>query len=252
MKTFTLILFFMSSFFAVPALSEEIEINSKVVVVNPDREFFVISAGEARGVELGDGLIVHRSGEKIAEAYVIEVRPEVSAVEILNVEDGKEIREGDSALIVKERERRRGELPKTARKEFVRRPAPRFIKQGENISIEIHKDPGAVFSYTGLTLKENGYSIISSSRTTGTLLANKPINLSLLKELFADAFAAIDHNVVVSIKIKNKGSSSILTGSSFTEHFQKNKYIKRPVTKNSKYYNDLADLIYKIKERAEY
>lgn len=256
MKKIILVLFFMCSFFSVPALCDEVEINSEVIVINPEHEFLVISAGEDKGVELGDGLIVHRDGEKIAEAYIIGVKPDVAAAEILNIEKDSQILEGDSALIVKEmkvvREKTPKELPGTKTATAPRLPAPEFTKQGDTINIEIDNGPAAVFSYAVLLLKENGYSIVSTNRATGTILASKPLNLSLLKELFADAIAAIDHKVVVSMEIKGKGGTSVLTGFSFMEHSQKSKYIKRPVTDNSKYYNDMADLFSKIKQRSEY
>jgi hypothetical protein len=251
MKNFVLILFFISFFCINATFCEEIEINSKVISVNPELEFFVFGAGENDGVEIGDGLIVHRDGEKTAEAYVIEVRPDVSAAEVLNIENGKEIGEGDDVLLVKE-EREASQQIAEAQTGPVYITAPGVIEQGEIITLEIDKEPKVVFFYTTLVLRENGYSIISSNRATNSILANKPINLSLLKELWADAFAAIDHNLVLSIEIKGEGNLSRLMALSFREHSQKNRYIKRPVARNSKYYNELVNMVHKIKERTEY
>ena len=95
-----LVLYFFCAFLSGAALcQDEIGIDSQVMSVNPDNEYIIIKAGENKGVEIGDGLIVHRDGKKLAEAQIIEVRPNVSAAEILNEE--KEIKEGDNVLIVK-------------------------------------------------------------------------------------------------------------------------------------------------------
>lgn len=249
MKKFFLLLFFISAIWSVPAISEDIEIDSEVISVNPANEFFVIAAGEEEGTEIGDGVLVHREGEKIAEAYIIEVRPEVSAAEILNVENGKEILKGDAVILVKKIEKGQQKPPQP---QIAARPAAAITEQGDIISIGIKRDPKSVFTYVAFVLRENGYSIISSNRATGVILANKPIELSLLKELWADAFAAIDHHLVVSIAIKDEDGYSRLIVSSFREHSQKNRHVRRVVVKNSKYYSELTDLIYKIKERSEY
>jgi len=267
------ILFFLFLSCAVCAFSEEIEINSKVINVDPEFEFFIISSGEAAGIEIGDGLIVHRGGEKVAEACIIEVRPDVSAAEIIDTEEDDAVQEGDSTLIVKKTKPSfaAGKKSKwatlggpgpaastgltieaTAEDEYSYIDMPSFTEKGDVASIRIDADPATVFAYIRLVLKENGYSITSSSRATGTMLATKPIELSLLKELLADAFAAIDHNLVVSLDVKGEGSYSKLMVSSFKEHSQKGKHVKNAVTRYSKYYNELLELASMIKERSEY
>jgi hypothetical protein len=251
MKNFVLILFFISMLCLDPVFCEEIKIASRVVIVNPNLEFFIFEAGEGDGVEIGDGLIVHRAGKKIGEAYVIEVRPDVSAAEILNIESGEKIQEGDNTLLVKKRRKKDIDMLETETKP-VYLTTPEIIGQGDLLVVGIDKDPKVVFFYTIMVLRENGYSILTSNRTANSILANKPIDLSLLKELWADAVAAIDHNIVLSIEIKDEGGLSRLTASSFREHSQKNRYIKRPVVRNSKYYNELVDLVSKIKGRSEY
>lgn len=252
MKKIFLILCVFCLFLSVNAFSQDIEIESVVIIVKPDYDFFVIKAGEDRGVEMGDGLIVHRGGEKIAEAYIIEVRPAVSAAEILSVTEGRSIKEGDGILIVK----KPGASLKSVMEieevtPYVDELADAYAERAAVISIKIDSDPATVFSYAGLTLRESGYSVTFSNRSEGILLASKPIELSLLRELWADAFAAINHNLVASFEIKAEGASSRLKVTSFREHSQKDKYIKRPVVNGSKYYNELVDVVSKIKQRSE-
>jgi len=282
MKKSCLVLFIISFFCASAAFSEEVVINAEVMDINPELEFFIIDSGEDKDVELGNGLMVHRSGEKIAEAYIIEVRPAVSAAEILKIEEGKKIRKGDNVIIVKKAAARkwtpllgpgRDELPqessaispgpmKIADIGYAPsvRPveisdigyAPSVRPMGIAFEINIDSKPEIVFSYAGLILRENGYSVISSSRTTGALAATKPIELSLLKELWADSMAAIDHKVLVSFEIKPASGSTKLKVTPYREHTQKEKYIKRAVLPGSKYYKELANIAYMIKKRSEY
>ncbi|MBU0759022.1 MAG: hypothetical protein KKC66_04650 [Candidatus Omnitrophica bacterium] len=230
----------------ISGFSEEIEINSTVFIANTDQDFFVIKAGEDDGVEIGDGLIVHRGGKKIAEAYIIEVRPDVSAAEILEAESGEEIRENDEILIVK-----RTEAYTAEEDAGVSHILSEAIIGGDTISLEIYNTKNSVFSYAGMILRENGFSVISSNRADGLILASKPIELSVLKELWADARAAIGHSLITSFEIKDEGRSSLLTASSFKEHFQKRKYVKQPVKRDSKYYNEIIDVASQIKERSE-
>ncbi len=247
MRKSFLILSFLSLLCVFCAFSEEIEIDSNVITVDPEFEFFVIEAGERAGVEMGDGLIVHRNGEKVAEGYIIEVRPDISAAEILNVERGQGVLEGDSVLIVK----RLGGLPgREEKKPYIPRPA--VIEKGAVISIDVNAEPNTVFAYARLVLKENGYSIASTNRAAGIILATKPIQLSLFKELLADAVAAIDHKLAVTLDIKTEGNYSKLMISSFKEHTQKDRQVKYAVTRYSKYHSELLDLVSMIKERAEY
>lgn len=262
---------------------EKIEIDSQVISVNPDKEYIVIKAGENQGVEIGDGLIVHREGDKLAEAQIIEVRTEVSAAEILN--SYKEIKEGDEILIVKET----GE-PRAIKKEKVYREPKRSkwttllgagaeamptapveavtsdyaggveplgqdeIHAGHErsaVRAVIGADPNTVFSYGLIVLREEGYSVTLSNRTTGTILATEAIELSLVKELWADAMAVTEHKLVVSLKIKDNGEASELNAAGFREHVQKGKRVKLPIAEGSRYHSDLVKLASKIKERAE-
>jgi hypothetical protein len=279
MKNFPLLLLFFILVLPSLLFSGEIEINSTVMSVNEARDFFIIKAGEAAGVEIGDGLIVHRMGEKVAEAYIIEVRPAVSAAEILNVEDGGEIREGDEILIVKIMEGTSKDSPAaekitrskwtnvlgmessapevSARKDVFLEPQsarviPENIVEGDRIRLDIDNDKNSVFSYADIILRENGFSVMSSSRADGLLLAKRPIELSMFRELMADARAAIGHNLVISLDIKERGSLSVLTATIFREHFQKNRYVKQPVNTGSGDYSDVINLLSKIKERSEY
>ncbi|MFC1621404.1 hypothetical protein ACFL2G_03770, partial [Candidatus Omnitrophota bacterium] len=125
-------------------------------------------------------------------------------------------------------------------------------EKGDAFSLNVHSESKRVFTYATLTLQENGFSVISSNRATGTILAKKPIALSILKELWADAIAAIDHNLVATIEIKEAGNISSLSVVSFKEHSQKEKHVKQPVKRNSKYYNELIAIVSKIKKRSEY
>ncbi len=262
---------------------EEIEIDSQVMSVNPDSEYIIIKAGESSGVEIGDGLIVHRNGKKLAEAQVIEVRPTVSAAEILNSTQG--IKEGDDILIVKEIKKSIAE-----RKEYTRHKptgsrwttilgssasikslAPvetvtsgsitsvttsgqgpvSVMQEASIVRADMASDLNTVFSYSMITLRENGYSVISSNRGTGIILATRPIELTLMKELWADATAAIDHKLVVCLEMKEYAGSTELDVSAFKEHLQKGKQIKFPIAKESSYYNDLVELASKIKKRVD-
>ena len=252
MRKIFLILLLVYSVYSIPAYCENVEINSEVISVNSEFEFFVIAAGEENGIEIGDGFIVHRGGEKIAEAYIIEVRPDVSAAEVLELEGNQEISEGDKVLLVKREGAEQREAPRTIRSRTRDTSDAQIIQDKDAISITIARDIKSAFFYASLVLRENGYSITSSNRATGTLLATKPISLTLFKELWADAVAEIGHNLVVSIAIKEVRGHSELRASSFKEHFRKNDYIKLGVRKNSKYYKEIADLVYKIKERSEY
>ena len=290
-----LVLCFLCVFFSGPAFcQEEIEIDSQVISINPDSGYIIIKAGEVNGVEIGDGLIVHRDGEKIAEAQIVETRQEVTAAEILNA--SSEIKEGDGVLIVKKTKKpialKKEKIYKkpVLKKEKIRQEPKKSkwatllgsrakissaapvmavdstlgsnnIQVGQESSVVkaiIATDTSTVFSYALMVLRENGYSVVFSSRATGAILAVKPIELSLMKELWADATARIEHKLVVSLEIKNNDGTSELSASGFKEHTQKGKQIKFPVTKdsvysgnnNSEYYNDIVDLVSKIKERA--
>lgn len=285
---------------------DEIEIDSQIMSVNPDKEYIIIKAGEKDGVEIGDGLIVHRDAEKLAEAQIVEVRDNVAAAEILNVEKeqkkevvervvekNKEIKEGDDILIVKKakrvqaaKESRAYQEPKKSKWKTILGSAsqakslvpvetvtsgydtsgyeytadtsdtlnPEKIMVSQESSIvraEIGADSSAVFSYALMVLRENGYSVIFSNRTTGNILATRPIELTLMKELWADSTASIEHKIVTSLEIKDKNGGTELNVGSFKEHTQKGKQVKFPIIRDSKYYNLLVELASRIKERTE-
>jgi hypothetical protein len=233
--------------------SEETEISSEVLSIDPNLEFFIIKNGEDAGIEIGDGLIVHREGEKLAEAWIIEVRENVSAAEILSLEDGKQIMEGDTVLLVKDSNREEIEYESEyGVTELTDITTSEDSIGADIINAELRKDSASVFSYTYLVLRENGYSLTYSNRAAGILSAVKLIDHSLLGELWADIFAAIDHKLVISIIIKDNNGSTGLSVSAFNEHFQKGKHIKRPVGENSKYYNQLVTLVSEIKQRSEH
>ena len=286
---------------------DEIEIDSEILSINPDKEYIIIKAGEKDGVEIGDGLIIHRDAEKLAEAQIVEVRDNVAAAEILNVEKeqkkevveqviekDKEIKEGDNILIVKKakkyQEAKEGRVyqePKKSKWKTILGSAsqarsavpvetvtsgyaaseygyttdttsdtlnPEKIMVSQESSIvraKIDTDSSAVFSYALMVLRENGYSVIFSNRATGNILATRPIELTLMKELWADSTASIEHKIVTSLEIKDKNGSTELNVTSFKEHTQKRKQVKFPIVKDSKYYGLLVELASKIKERAE-
>ncbi|MFA4991467.1 MAG: hypothetical protein WC569_02690 [Candidatus Omnitrophota bacterium] len=270
-----LVFFCLICAFCTPAVfSEEIEINSEVMSVNLDDEYCVIKGGEDAGIEIGDGLIVHRDHEKIAEAQVIEVKSNVSAAEILTLEKDRRIMEGDAVLIVKVAVETGEAAEKPKKSKWTRigaglaKPAESLsgamepiaagtapiyetTREGDTIKISIKNQPGPIFSYALRVLSENGYSVTLTNRATGMISATKPIALSLLGELWADAAAAIDHKVVASLDIKNEGDTSILTASAFKEHSKKWKQIKNPVTVDSRHYNELVSIVSKIKELSE-
>jgi len=278
MKKFLLILSLFLVFTVPYSFSEEIE--SEVMSVNPEQEFFIIKAGADEGIRLGDGLIVHRDLTKIAEAYVIEVRKNVSAAEVLNVKQGGKIQEGDKTIIYKEKPKkiyRKEEVREWPRQKIYKKeeagewtrlgsksegamlkerygstPLSMVHREGDAVKVTISRDTETVFSYVSLALREDGYLITSSNRGIGALSAYKPIPLSLISELWADATAKIDHRLTLSAKITGDKYSTELTISALKEHTQKEKHIKIPVAKNSKYYNTLADMAAKIKERSEH
>jgi hypothetical protein len=297
MRKVVIIACLFSVFFASSLLCEdEVEINSQVMSVDPEKEYIIIKAGKEQGIEIGDGLIVHRDAEKIAEAQIIQVRPEVSAAAILGIEKEKEIREGDSIIIVKTVKAVRAAKKPTP---IAKKPAPvkkivavkkhkwapilgkkseaqniepaetvsssatyettstmpekiQVRQEGEIVKIDIDTDANTAFSYALIVLRENGYSVILTNRATGLIQAVKPIEISLLGELWADAFAAIGHKLVASLEFKDRGGFTELSISSFKEHSQKGKYIQLPTTRDSKYYNELIGLAQKIKTRTEY
>lgn len=286
---------------------DEIEIDSEILSINSDKEYIIIKAGEQDGVEIGDGLIVHRDAEKLAEAQIVEVRENVSAAEILKVEKeetkeivekviekNKEIGEGDNILIVKKarkygpsEEGRVYREPKKSKWKTILGSASRTgsavpvetvtsgytvsgnehapdaaedIIDPEKIAVsressivraEIGADSSAVFSYALMVLRESGYSVIFSNRATGAILATRPIELTLMKELWADARGSIEHKIVTSLEIKNNSGATELSVASFKEHTQKKKQVKFPVLNGSKHYRLLVELASKIKERAE-
>lgn len=277
-----LVLYFFCAFLSGAALcQDEIEIDSQVMSVNPDNEYIIIKAGEDKGVEIGDGLIVHRNGEKLAEAQIIEVRPDVSAAEILNEE--KEIKEGDNILIVKKvkespvrrKEYGRQEPRKSKWTTLLGSSAPMkslapietptsgsvatlessrqglisVTQEASIVRADMDSDPSTVFSYALMVLREDGYSVISSSRAAGIILATRPVELTLMKELWADATAAIEHKLVLSLEIRGNAGSTELDVSAFKEHLQKDKQIKFPVARESGYYKTLVELASKIKGR---
>ncbi len=296
MKKFFFIIFFILIVCTFSAFSDEGDLCSKVVTVNPEEEVFIIKAGEDIGVEMDDKVIVHRNYEKIAEGYVIGVKQAMSAVEIFKLTRNKQIQEGDTVAIIKSskkiktiqrKPKKKAERPRE--KYYTKPPSvtkkskwallgsepgetPPSTKtlskwqtgsahqeyyydvteEAEPITIDIDKDSQTVFSYESLVLREKGYSITSSNRATGILVATKPVELSLLKELWADALASIDHKIILSFDIKPYGDYSNLTLSFFKEHFQKGNQIKKPVMKNSEYYTEFTTLVSEIKERSEY
>lgn len=247
-----LVLFFFCAFLAEAAFCmENREIGSEVISINSEKEYIIIKAGESEGVEIGDGLIVYRDAEKLAEAQVIEVRPDVAAAEILSSE--KEIKEGDSVLIVKQAGPAYREPKKSKWTILLGSNAAvksKMLAAGGIVKTDIGADLNTVFSYSLMVLRENGYSVVFSNRATGNILATMPIELGLIKELWADATASIEHKLAVTLEIKDNNGISELSISSFKEHTQKKKQVKFPVTKGSKYYNLLAGLASKIKERA--
>ena len=302
MMKIILVLCFFCAFFIAPAYSEDtIEIDSQVMSINPDKEYIIIKAGANQGIEIGDGLIVHRDNDKIAEAQVIEVRADVSAAEILNVEKEevkelveqviqkqKEIKEGDSILIVKKSKKHTtasGEKKYQEQKkskwttligsgagvesaapvetigsrgiETIRSGSVHITQEGSIVRADIEADLNTVFSYALMVLRENGYSVLLSSRASGLITATTPIELSIMSELWADAHARIEHKLVVSLELKDKTGSTELSISAFKEHTQKGKQIKFPITKDSiysnskdsKYYNNMVELASKIKDR---
>lgn len=268
---------------------DEIEIDSQIMSVNPDKEYIIIKAGENDGVEIGDGLIVHRNAEKIAEAQIVEVRDDVAAAEILNAEE--EIREGDNILIVKkikdvqtEEESAVYQEPKRSKWKTLlgsasqaRSLAPvetvtsgyaasgyestardalslekiAVSRESSIVKAEIDADSSTVFSYALIVLRENGYSVIFSNRVIGNILATRPIELTLMKELWTDSKASIEHKIVTSLEIKDKNRGTELIVGSFKEHTQKGKQVKFPIIRDSKYYNLLVELASRIKERTE-
>ncbi len=265
MKNILVLYFFCVFLSGIALCQEDIEIDSQVISINPDKEYIIIKAGENEGVEIGDGLIVHRDAEKLAEAQVVEVRDNVAAAEILNIE--KEIKEGDSILIVKKAIKQSpvyGEQKKSkwttllGSKATVKSPSPvetvtsdyAISGSGTIVRATIDTDLNTAFSYALMVLRENGYSVIFSNRATGAILATMPIDLSLMKELWADATASIEHKLVVSLEMKNSGGATELNVASFKEHTQKGKQLKFPVTRGSNYYSLLVELASKIKERA--
>jgi hypothetical protein len=284
-----LVLYFFCAFLSGFALCQEvIVIDSVVFSLYSVKEYIIIKAGENEGIEIGDGLIIHRDAEKLAEAQVVEVRANVAAAEILNIE--KEIKEGDSILIVKKAKKYPIKKEKSAYRELKKskwttllgsgaavksavpvknvtsssmtgsefssealNPEKIQVTQGSSVvRADIDAGVDTVFSYSLMVLRENGYSVIFSSRTTGAILATMPIRLALIKELWADATASIEHKLVVSLEMKNSGGAAELNIASFKEHTQKGKQIKFPVTRESAYYNLLVELASKIKERAEH
>ena len=286
MKKISLILLLFLASTVSYSFSAETEIESEVMSVDPEQEFFIIKAGADEGIELGDGLIVHRDLEKIADAYVVEALKNVSAAEVLNVSQGKEIQEGDDIIIYKEEPKKiyekkeAGEWthlgPKSKGRPAARRKAGGWTylgpggeektttelpdsfsrsavyQKGYTVETTIGKDPGTVFSYASLLLRENGYLITSSNRGIGALLAYKPIQLSLISELWSDATAKIDHRLTLSVNITGNENSTMLTMSAFKEHTQKEKRVKAPVAINSRYCKEMTDIAAKIKERSEH
>ncbi|MDP2920866.1 MAG: hypothetical protein Q8O12_00660 [Candidatus Omnitrophota bacterium] len=286
-KNILILLFFCASFSGTGFCLEEIEIDSEVIAVNAEKEYLIIKAGEKDGVEIGDGLIVHRDGEKLAEAQVIEVRANVSAAEILRAD--KLIKEGDRILIVKKSEKRvAGKKRDTYQASYQPQKKSKWasilgpgaqaasvapvetVTQGQEYGVEtletgsvqvaqegsvvradINADLNTVFSYALMALRENGYSVILTNRAIGVITATKPIELSIIGELFADATAVVGHKTVLSLQMEENSSSTELDLSSFNEHTQKGKQIKFPVTRGSNYYNDMVKVASKIKERAE-
>jgi hypothetical protein len=256
-------------------VAEELEINSEVYSITPETDYFIIKVGFEQGLEIGDGLIVHRNGEKIAEAKIIEVRTAVSAAEILNIVPGQELKVGDNIILVKQLGKAKKiaeaeEQPVAKRSKWTpilgstadrtKQPYPVSTMYSNAITTEqeetvltvgIQSPLNIIFPYTLAILRENGYSVTYTNRLTGTILAAKPIELPIISELWADSISAIDHKLVVSLKIKENSNVSELNITSFKEHFQKGKHIKIPIGIDSKYYLEIDQIASKIKEKAE-
>ena len=281
MKSVLILCFCCAVFAAARCFAQEdtIEIDSQVMSVNSDKEYVIIKAGENQGIEIGDGLIIHRGGDKIAEAQVVEVRANVSAAEILSA--GKEqIKEGDSILIVKKAgkySKRNSHAYHEQKKskwttllgssagiesaapvetvgssvgiETIRPGRVHVTQEGSIVRADIEADLSTVFSYALITLRENGYSVLFSNRASGLITAATPIELSIMSELWADAHARIGHKLVVSLELKDKTGSTELNVSAFKEHTQKGKQVKFQITKDSRYYNNMVELASKIKDR---
>lgn len=271
MNKIFIILFYFGVICCASGFCAENTIDSEIFSANSQAGYFIIKAGHLNGVEKGDNVSVYRQGKKIAEATVTKVRPEVSAAQISTVTSSEKIMAGDSVLIIKKNKpvAQKREKPSWARwpllkprtseisKSEITRPKPgeyktvriepdqRIIKSNVNANRDI------VFTMSLQVLIEDGYSIILSNRAAGIITAVKHLNLPLLSELWADATAALDHKIVISLDINDKDGYREVVISGFKEYFKKGRQIKLNMAKDSTSYKNLVYIASKIKERSE-
>jgi len=70
-------------------------LTGRVLSINQENKFIVMDLGENQGVRMDDGFGIYRSGEYIGRADVIQLRKDISAADIKDVAQGKDIKVGD-------------------------------------------------------------------------------------------------------------------------------------------------------------
>ncbi len=243
-------------FFTKNIEAETEKAEAEVIGVNPEMGFFIVSAGESNGVEIGDSLKIFANNNEIGEGQIIEVRERVSAAEPT----------GPSNIIVKEGDKVKVYPPKRQRSEWtplfgIKRqyetqkgsyePIVKSVRSNELFSIDIGSEPKRIYPFIFQVLRNKGYAITYSNRFAGVINASKDIGLSLPAELWADLKAAIDHKVLLTVNIKGTDSASSLSFNAFLEHFQKGKRVEGFIGQGSGFYRELIDIAGEIKELAE-
>lgn len=77
------------------SLSAGTAVHGTVIAVNRKENFVVVDVGETSGLQSDQRLVVSRGNKRVASLKVIEMRKEIAACDIQNIQPGESIREGD-------------------------------------------------------------------------------------------------------------------------------------------------------------
>jgi len=77
------------------SMSAGAAVHGTVIAVNRKENFVVVDIGETSGLQDDQRLVVSRGNKRVASLKVIEIRKEIAACDIQNIQPGESIREGD-------------------------------------------------------------------------------------------------------------------------------------------------------------
>lgn len=244
------------------------QVKGKVIEVNTQYNFAVVNLGGNSGIKVGSSLQVLRNDKEVAKLSVIKVRQTISAAEIKEIKQGEELKIDDIVILAAEQKIKQvkpGKAKEVTTKQAVKKEKAATVKQlvtetGINIRAEGDKSiaesvikaaPSLVFDAANILLRDRGFIVTVANRENGLLVASKGLLLSRWEELWAGLSGAIDHELTLSIKIKEKTGASYMEVTMSTGYLKKDQYRKRTVKDNSYIYRELVDVITEIKNWTE-